>query len=153
VDGLTNDERRTAVTLWSITNAPLQLGDDMTVLDNFGVELLTNDEVIDVDQSGAPGSVVIEGNTPVWAQSLCDGSYYVALFNLNDTSVEVSVTWASLGFQGSATVRDLWTHMNQGASTDGFSVTLNSHSSALLRVQPNAHAARCEWPNPAIGRQ
>lgn len=149
VDGLTNDERQTAVTLWSIANAPLQLGDDMTVMDRFGVQLLTNDEVIDVDQSGAPGSVVIEGDTPVWAQALCDGSYYVAMFNLNDTASAVSVNWASLGFNGSATVRDLWAHANLGASTDSFAVTLNPHASTLLRVRPESglnarNEGRCE---------
>jgi len=148
VDGLTNDERRTAVTLWSIVNAPLQLGDDLTVLDKFGVSLLTNDEVLAVDQSNAPGNVVTEGNTPVWSQSLCDGSYYVALFNLTDTAATVSVNWTHLGFSGSASVRDLWAHMNLGTSPDGYSVNLASHASALLQVQPEArgeteHGSRC----------
>jgi alpha-galactosidase len=138
VDGLTNDERQTAMTLWSIANAPLQLGDDMTLLDSFGIQLLTNDEVLAVDQSNRPGNVVIEGNTPVWAQSLCDGSYYVALFNLNAASSPVTVSWTSLGFSGAASVRDLWAHEQMGSSADSFTVNLNPHGSALLRVRPES---------------
>jgi alpha-galactosidase len=113
-------------------------------LDQFGVQLLTNDEVIDVDQFGTPGNVVTEGNTSVWAQSLCDGSYNVALFNLNDTESAVSVSWTTLGFSGSATVRDLWAHLSQGSSSDGYSVNLNPHSAALLRIQPQS---RPDAPN------
>jgi hypothetical protein len=61
VDGLTNDERKTAVTLWSIAGSALQLGDDMTNLDAFGISILTNPEVIAVDQSGRHGNVVYVG--------------------------------------------------------------------------------------------
>jgi alpha-galactosidase len=136
VDGLTNDERQTAMTLWSIGNAPLQLGDDLTLLDSFGIQLLTNDEAIAVDQSGRPGNVVLEGNTPVWAQNLCDGTYYVALFNLNDSATQVSVNWTNLGFTGTASVRDLWAHQNLGNLSTGYTATLNAHASALLHVTP-----------------
>jgi alpha-galactosidase len=144
VDGLTNDQRQTAVTLWSIAGAPLQLGDDLTVLDSLGLQLLTNDEVIGVDQSGVPGHVVTEGNTPVWAQNVCDGSYYVALFNLNATSAPVSVNWINLGFQGGADVRDLWTHNDLGIVTDTYTVTLDAYGSSLLQVKPfGHHDGRC----------
>ena len=142
------------MTLWSIANAPLQLGDDLTLLDKFGVQLLTNDEVIAVDQSGSPGSVVIEGTTPVWAQTLCDGSYYVALFNLNDSSSPVTVSWTSLGFSGAALVRDLWARNEVGSVSGGYSVSPNAHGSALLRVSPESggrardNRGHCEVPGP-----
>lgn len=146
VDGLTNDQRQTMVTLWSIANAPLQLGDDLTLLDSFGIQLLTNDEVIAVDQSRTPGQVVTEGNTPVWAQTLCDGSYYVALFNLNTSTAAASVNWLNLGFSGPAYVRDLWAHSDLGVSTNSFSITLNPYGSSLLRVKPVNRSQRssCE---------
>jgi len=136
VDGLTNDQRQSAVTLWAIGNAPLQLGDDLTLLDSFGIQLLTNDEVIAVDQSGTQGQVVTEGNTPVWAQTLCDGSYYVALFNLNTSNAPVSVNFISLGFTGAADVRDLWAHSDLGVTSGSYTVTLNPYASSLLRVRP-----------------
>jgi len=147
VDGLTDDERQTAVTLWSIANAPLQLGDDLTRLDQYGLQLLTNDEVIAVDQSNRPGNVVIEGNTPVWSQALCDGTYTVALFNLNDSSASVGIDWINLGFSGAATVRDLWAHQERGVSDNGITMTLNPHASALLKVRPQSHGA----PQPFHG--
>lgn len=145
VDGLSNDERQTAMTLWSIGNSPLQLGDDLTLLDSFGIRLLTNDEVIAVDQSGRPGNVVVEGNTPVWAQNLCDGSYYVALFNLTDASTQVSVTWSNLGFTGNASARDLWARQNVGNAATGYTTTLNAHASALLHVRPQNPAPPSDW--------
>jgi len=134
-DGLTNDQRQTMVTLWAINAAPLQLGDDLTLLDSFGIQLLTNTEVIAVDQSGVPGQAVIEGNTPVFAQTLGGNSYYVALFNLNSTSSPVTVRWINLGFTGSATVRDLWAQSNVGSFAGGYTVTLNPYASSLLLVQ------------------
>lgn len=136
VDGLSDDERRSAVSLWSIMGAPLQLGDDLTVLDSFGLQLLTNDEVLAVDQSGRTGRVVYEGATPVYAQALCDGSYYVALFNTGESAANVSVNWVDVGFTGDANVRDLWQHMELGTYTGSYSVTLNPHASSLLKVTP-----------------
>lgn len=148
VDGLTNDERQTAVTFWSIAAAPLQLGDDLTMLDSFGIQLLTNDEVIGVDQSGVAGHVVMEGSTPVWAQNLCDGSYYVALFNLTASSAPVSVNWINLGFQGAADVRDLWAHNDLGVFANTYTVTLDAHGSSLFRVKPlGRHDRGCGDPS------
>jgi len=138
VDGLTNDERQTAMTLWSIANAPLQLGDDMTLLDSFGVQLLTNPEVIAVDQSGQPGYVVIKGDKPIWAQSLCDGSYNVALFNLKSAASSVTVNWIDLGFRGAAHVRDVWARKDLDVSTSSYTTKLKAHGSALLRIRPQA---------------
>lgn len=66
-----------------MANAPMFLGGDLTALDSAGKQLLTNDEVIAVDQSGHPAKQVAGGVTPVWAADTGDGSYYVALFNLN----------------------------------------------------------------------
>ncbi|SPE40187.1 Alpha-galactosidase (fragment) [Candidatus Sulfotelmatobacter sp. SbA7] len=134
-DGLTNDQRRTMVTLWAINAAPLQLGDDLTLLDSFGMQLLTNTEVIAVDQSGVPGQAVMEGSTPVFAQTLGGDSYYVALFNLNSVSSPVTVNWINLGFTGSATVRDLWAQSNAGSFANGYTVTLNPYASSLLLVR------------------
>jgi alpha-galactosidase len=136
VDGLTEVGRKTMLTFWAIAAAPLQLGDDLTILDDYGIEILTNDEVIAVDQSGRSGKVIVEGNTPVWAQSLCDGTYYVALFNLNETNSSASVKWADLGFTGPANLRDLWLHQDMGTHADAFTADLTSHESMLLKVTP-----------------
>jgi hypothetical protein len=145
VDGLSNDERQSTVTLWAISGAPLQLGDDLTLLDSFGIRLLTNDEVIAVDQSGRPGNVVYEGVTPVYEQHLCDGSFNVALFNTGSTAATVTVNWVDLGFSGDAEVRDLWQHADLGNQSDGYSVYLDPHASSLLRVVPRNDGQRSDF--------
>jgi len=146
VDGLTNDERQTAVTIWSIGGSPLQLGDDLTLLDSFGIQLLTNDEVLAVDQSGRHGNVVYEGAAPVYEQTLCDDSYYVALFNTNATPATVTVNWVDLGFSGSADVRDLWQHQDIGTQPSGYTVSLNPHASSLVLVRPQPGNDWGSWP-------
>src|SRR5882762_3433503 len=66
LDGLTNDEKRSAVTLWALANAPMYLGGDLTQLDAYGKQLLSNDEVIAVNQTGIPAKQVVGGDTQVW---------------------------------------------------------------------------------------
>jgi hypothetical protein len=63
MDGLSNDERRTATTLWAIEAAPLYSGDDLTQLDAYGLSLLTNDEVLAIDQAGIPARPVVADAT------------------------------------------------------------------------------------------
>jgi hypothetical protein len=150
---LTNNQRQTAMTLWSIATAPLQLGDDLTLLDSTGIQLLTNDEVIAVDQSGVPGQLLnppaTGNNTPVWAQSLCGGSFYVALFNLASSSnPSVGVQWSKLGFSGPAAVRDLWKHLNLGSLSGGYTTSLPAYGSALLLVHPGSASRSGCPPNP-----
>jgi hypothetical protein len=65
-----------------------------------------------------------------------DGSYTLALFNLGSAAATVSATWGELGISGSASVRDLWAAKNLGLQASGFSATLASHASCLLRVVP-----------------
>jgi len=76
------------MTIWAMANAPLYLGSDLTKLDSFGKEILGNDEVLAVDQSGRPAKQITAGFTQVWASDLGDGTFYVALFNLNAVSSE-----------------------------------------------------------------
>jgi alpha-galactosidase len=72
----------------------------------------------------------------VWFSRNTDGSYTVALFNLGDSAATVTANWSDLGFSGSASVRDLWSHTNLGSSTGHFTADLPAHGSRLLRVTP-----------------
>ncbi len=138
-DGLTNDERQTYMTLWSIEAAPLYAGDDLTTMDSYGLSLMTNSEVIAVDQAGKAAVPVSQSNSQqVWYTKNSDGSYTVALFNLGGSSANVTANWSSLGFSGSATVRDLWSHTDLGTFNSSFSATLNTHASRLLKVVPTS---------------
>ena len=138
-DGLTQDEKQTMVTLWSIESAPLLLGTDLTKLDPADLPLITNREVIAVDQTGRAAKPVSQA-TPqqVWFSENPDGSYTVALFNLADTAAPVTVNWSDLGGPGGSTmaVRDLWQHTSLGRVTSGYTATLAPHASMLLRVTP-----------------
>ncbi|HEY3611910.1 MAG TPA: alpha-galactosidase, partial [Pseudonocardiaceae bacterium] len=136
-DGLTVDERQTQLTLWAMANAPLVLGVDLTHLDATDLGLLTNDEVLAVDQHGHPGHPVDQtSQQQVWVAANGDGSYTVALFNLGGSAATVTANWTDVGFAGSAAVRDLWSHTDVGTSSGSFSATLNAHASRLLRVTP-----------------
>jgi alpha-galactosidase len=134
-DGITNTEQQTAMTLWAMANAPLYLGGDLTKLTSFGKGLLFNDEVLAVDQSGHPAKQVTGGFTPVWVSNLGDGSYYVALFNLNAFQTKVSVDWKDLGFSNAVVMRDLWSRADLGHAFGSFSDVLPGHGARLLRVK------------------
>ena len=135
VDGITNDERQTYMTLWAIEAAPLYAGDDLGHMDSYGLSLLTNDEVIAVDQAGHAARPISQASSQqVWYANNGDGTYTVALFNLGGSSANVTANWSDLGFSGTATIRDLWSHTNLGSFSGSFSATLNSHASRLLKV-------------------
>jgi alpha-galactosidase len=136
-DGLTPDERISTMTLWAIESSPLLLGTDLTKLDPADLALMTNDEVIGVDQEGRPATPISQA-TPqqVWFSAEPTGSYVVALFNLDSSPATVTANWSDLGFTGRANVRDLWSHTQIANQADGFSATLPPHGARLLRVSP-----------------
>ncbi len=149
--GLTDDERRTVMTLWSIVGSPLYLGNDLTKLDRTGLDLLTNDEVIAVDQSGTGGRPVdVHTDQQVWHKLLPDGSRAVALFNLGAAKAPVTARFADLGFCGSADVRDLWRGKADGSRRHALTANLAPHAAALYRVRPTA-SGRCDAPvSPSV---
>jgi alpha-galactosidase len=135
LNGISNDERQTYMTLWSIEDAPLYAGDDLVHMDSYGLSLLTNKEVIAVDQAGHIAHPVSQSsNQQVWFSNNGNGTYTVALFNLGSSKATVTANWSSLGFSGSAAVRDLWSHTNLGNFTGSFSASLNAHASRLLTI-------------------
>ncbi|MCQ4079291.1 carbohydrate-binding protein [Streptomyces sp. RB6PN25] len=138
MDGLTNAERQSYMTLWAINKSPLFTGDDLTKLDSYGLSLLTNQEVIAVDQSNSPVArpVTPMGDQQVWATKNPDGSYTVALFNLAGAPASVTADWASLGFKGNASVHDLWNHQDIGNYKDSITEALPAHGSRLFTIKP-----------------
>ncbi len=142
MDGLTEAERQSVATLWAIESANYYMGDDLTKLDSFGLSLLTNKEVIAVNQAGNPAKPLSQA-TPqqTWYARNADGSYTVALFNLADSSASVTANWDELGITGAASVRDLWSRTDLGKVSGSFSDTLPAHGSRLLRITPPRQAA------------
>jgi len=136
LDGLSDVEKQSAITIWAMANSPMYLGGDLTQLDNFAKSAFTNDELIAVDQSGLPAVQVTGGPQPVWMSKQADGSIYVAVYNLNGLTSKVTVPWSDLGFRHALAVRDVWTRINLGPSSAAFTATLAGHGSRLLKVTP-----------------
>lgn len=132
--GLTPDERRTMMTFWAIGCSPLYAGDDLTRLDDLGVALLTNPEVIAVNQRGHAARRYVTGKQEVWAADNGDGTYTVGLFNLDDDAAPVTITWERLGFAGKRTVRDLWQHKELGDHDKAFRAVVAPHACRLVRI-------------------
>lgn len=134
---LTPDEQYTHLSLWCLLSAPLLLGCDLTRLDDFTKSLLTNDEVIALDQDplGSQAERVLkEGDFEVWAKNLADGSKAVGLFNRGFAELEGEIDWESLELEGEQTVRDLWRQQDLGQYKDSFSSTIPSHGVVLVKI-------------------
>jgi alpha-galactosidase len=139
---LTADEQYTHISLWSLLASPLLIGCDMSQLDPFTFGLLSNDEVLDVNQDplGRPaGRVAQTGTVEIWVRNLEDGSKAVGLFNLGAQETKVVATWHDLGISGKQTVRDLWRQKDLGGFETQFETTVPSHGVVLVRIQPDSH--------------
>jgi alpha-galactosidase len=108
-------------------------------MDEFTLSLLTNDEVLDVDQDPLgrqAGRVAKHGTSEVWARDLEDGSKAVGLFNRDESEAEVVAHWTDLGLTGSQTVRDLWRQKDLGTFTGAFQARVPRHGVVLIKVAP-----------------
>ncbi|WP_052352864.1 alpha-galactosidase [Neobacillus dielmonensis] len=136
-DGLTNEEKRSYVSLWAIAASHFVIGNDLTKLDDFGIALLTNDEILAANQSGKAGKRLSNKfGIQVFYQTLPDGSYNIGLFNTDKTVKEVSVNWSDIGIDGTAKVRDMWSHQDLGTKYTNFTASLPAHGSRMLHVIP-----------------
>ncbi len=133
----TRDEQFTLLSLWSIARSPLMIGADLTKLDDFTLSLLTNDEVIAVNQnSGNNRELFHRDEFYAWVADVPDSpDKYLALFNTrNDSAAAVPVKLSELGFSGAANIRDLWQQKSLGSFTNEFAPTIGIHGAGLYRV-------------------
>jgi alpha-galactosidase len=134
---LTPNEQYTHISLWCLLSSPLLIGCDLTKLDDFTLGLLTNDEVLEVNQDplGKQATrVVQEGTTEVWGKQLADGSWAVGLFNRGILPADVSFDLAKLGLGNKVTVRDLWRQQDTPGQSGGLKARLPRHGCALFKV-------------------
>ncbi|MDB6116036.1 MAG: Alpha-galactosidase [Lacunisphaera sp.] len=139
VTHLTPSEQYTHLTLWSLLAAPLLIGCDLERLDDFTLNLLANDEVLEVDQDprGEQATQVLsQGRRQVWTRTLEDGSCALGLFNLGHGPDTVTITWAQLGLKGPQRARDLWRQQDLGVKDDSFSVEVPRHGAVMIRLWP-----------------
>ena len=134
---LTPNEQYTHISLWCLLSAPLLLGCDLSQADEFTLNLLTNDEVIEVDQDPlgcAAGRVSSNDVFEVWAKDMEDGSKAVGLFNTTLFPAKVTAKWSDLGLTGPRNVRDLWRQKDLGVMDGTFSATIPRHGVVLVRI-------------------
>jgi hypothetical protein len=105
------------MSFWSMASAPLYVGGDVWFVDSKAVSILTNPEVIAVDQAGRIPTQVTAGNLQVWKKQLADGSTVVGVFNLGSSAANISVPFSGLGLGGTASVRDLVSRTDLGTAT------------------------------------
>jgi len=159
----TKDEQFTLITLWCVARSPLIMGGNLPNNDEFTLSLMTNDEVLAVNQNSTNNRQLFNtNNTVAWVADV-PGSKdkYVALFNTlpapagrrgrgganassgtnapaSDPTAtqprEIAVSIADLGLSGSVKVRDLWNHKDLGGVTEKFTQTINSHGAGLYRL-------------------
>jgi alpha-galactosidase len=134
---LTPNEQILHISMWCLVASPLLIGCDMTRMDPFTLALLSNDEVLDINQDtlGKPAARVSRnGDLEVWARSLADGTHAIGLVNGGDIATEVTANWADVGVEGKQRVRDLWLHKDVGVFDNSYSVDVPSHGCVLLKI-------------------
>jgi hypothetical protein len=138
---LTPDEQYTHISLWCILSSPLLIGCDMTQMDDFTLNLLSNDEVLAIDQDplGKPAQKAsVQGDIQVWTKPLSDGSLAVGIFNLGAQSAPATISLSSLGLSGSQVARDCWRQKDLGVVSGNFTApqAIPSHGVLLVRMRP-----------------
>ena len=135
---LTPNEQYTHISLWCLLCAPLLIGCDMTRLDDFTLNLLTNDEVLAVNQDPLgqqAGRVVQDGDFEVRTKQMADGSKAVGLFNRGEIETKHAVKWSDLGLQGKQIVRDVWRQKDLGDFDGQFETSIPRHGVVLIRLR------------------
>ncbi len=139
VTRLSRDEQRATMTLWCISRSPLMLAGELPSTDSWTLQLVTNPEVLAVDQRSSAGREVFrQGETRVWDAAADDGqSRYIACFNLGDESaVTVRLPFAELSLPSNCTVRDLWDRKDLGAFRGSVPADVPPHGARLFRMTP-----------------
>jgi alpha-galactosidase len=136
---LTHNEQITHMTLWSMLAAPLLIGCELSPMDPFTLAVLTNDDVLSVDQDplGKQATRVWQkGQAEVWMRPLDGGGQAVAFFNRGRADADISVTTAELGITGAMTTRDAWLHKDLGPVGAEMRAKVGSHGAAMYLLHP-----------------
>lgn len=134
---LTPNEQYTHISLWCLLSAPLLLGCDLERLDAFTLSLLTNDEVLEVNQDPLGRQarrVCVRGRTEVWCRPLEDGGRAVGLFNRGEQEAPVTVEFDDCWVRGPQAVRDLWRQKDLGRHDHAFTTTVPRHGVVLVKL-------------------
>lgn len=136
---LTPDEQYSHISLWCLWSSPMIIGTPIERLDEFTLGLLTNDEVLEINQDPlgkqAVRTVIADGGE-ILIKGLEDGSKAVGIFNPGPKKSVLTVHWSALGIKGKQNIRDLWRQKDIGTFADRFNVTVPSHGVVLVKITP-----------------
>jgi alpha-galactosidase len=135
--GMKLEEYRTHMSLWALLAAPLLAGNDLSTMKPETIALLTNREVIAIDQDRLgkqADRVRAEGTQEIWARPLADGSKAIGIFNRFDWPQAIEINFREFGFKGSVKARDIWAGKDLGGLTGQYKANVPSHGVVLLRV-------------------
>ena len=135
---MNKDEYHTHMSLWCLLAAPLLAGNDLSKMTPDTLAILTNPEVIAVDQDalGMQGHrVAQEGQLEVWVKLLADGSRAVGLFNRGESVMPVTAHFRDVGAGDTASVRDLWEKRDLGVFNSSFTAQVPKHGVVLVKVK------------------
>ena len=132
---LTADEQRTLMTLWSIARSPLIMGGDLRHLDDATLALLTNPEVVAVNQRSSSNQPhYLRDDVRIWSARADDRGHYIALFNTSGQARSITLDAGQLGFGRVTRARDLWARRDLAMSPTGIERRIASHGADLLRL-------------------
>jgi len=134
---LTVSEQYTHISLWALLSAPLLLGNDLSRMDDFTLSLLTNDEVLAINQDplGIQAKQVMKkGNFQVWMKELSDGTKAVGIFNLGEKDAVAEINWSELNEDPEQKVYDVWRQKEIGVSTI-YSTKVLAHGVEMFRIE------------------
>ncbi|GAU29014.1 hypothetical protein TSUD_165320 [Trifolium subterraneum] len=139
--GMTTEEYRSHFSIWALAKAPLLVGCNIQAMDNTTYELISNSEVIAVNQDklGVQGKKVkTNNNLEVWAGPLNNNKVAVVLWNRSSSNATVTASWSDIGLEQGTIVdaRDLWEHSTQSLSSGEISAELDSHACKMYVLTP-----------------
>ena len=141
--GMTTTEYETHFSLWALMKAPLLIGCDIRNMTSETVRILTNHEVIAINQDklGVQGNKTkVDGDSEIWSGPLYGGAYVVLLLNRGAASVNITAQWSDFGLDSGqmADVRDLWLTKDLGSMKGSVSAMVPSHGVAMYKITPNS---------------
>ena len=139
---LSHDEQYTLLTLWSIIRSPLMIGGDLTFIDHFTLDLLTNCEVLSVNQRSTNNRLLFHrGNHVAWIADAPDSdSKYLAVFNTGeDVETPICVLLEDVEIQVNCRIRDLWNHKDLGTFNKEFLPLITAHGAGLYKISPQTN--------------
>jgi alpha-galactosidase len=135
----TKDEQRTLMTLWSVARSPLMFGGHLPDNDEFTLNLISNEEVLAVNQKATSSKELFtRGNQVAWVAEIAGSpAKYLAVFNTGDAGdEEIRINWSELGLPAKCAVRDLWARKDAGTVQDGQAFKAPQHGAAFYKLTP-----------------